>query len=56
MGVYIVETSRMLDGGVNLPGTILSLDLGQENVWGCSETLWGLLAQEHFLDFMRKKD
>ena len=46
----------MLDGGVNLPGTILSLDLGQENVQGCSEILWGLLAQEHFLDFIRKKD
>lgn len=56
MGVYILKTSSMLDGGVNLPGTILSLDLGQEKVQGCSETLWGLLAQEHFLDFMRKKD
>ena len=56
MGVYIVETSSMLDGGVNLPGKILSLDLGQENVQGCSETLWVLLAQEHFLDFIRKKD
>lgn len=29
----------MLDGEVNLPGTKLSLDLGQENVQGCSETL-----------------
>lgn len=42
-----------------MPGTILFLDniiIGHENVQGCSETLQGLLTQEHLLGLMRKKD
>lgn len=40
----------------NTPGKILSLDLGHENVQGCSETLGGLVAPEHLLRFRRKRD